>query len=274
MIFIPALLAPSENREKSYWFCFQNNRVMVYLDDRQAVLPLLHDLEELAIRPVRRQYLGTLDGVHCYSAELPLASSWPEGTSFLNLIELNRCVTEPLYRIAIYAHQVVAWDRDHQYCGSCGAKTEPVVTERAKKCAACGSIFFPRITPAIMVAILNGNKILLAKNKSFPSGFYSVLAGFVEPGERLEECIAREVAEEVGLEISNLRYFNSQPWPFPNSLMIAFIADYAAGEIRVDNREIIEAGWFAADELPKCPTGTLSVAGRLIDWFKNEYTTH
>lgn len=271
MAFVPGILAPTNERKQSYWFCFQSNKLMVYLQDRQAKLPLLEELEELTIKPVRRQYLGLLDGTHCYSAELPHTLAWPEGTAFLNLIELHACMSETLYKVAVYAHQTVAWDREHQYCGGCGAKTESVPEERAKKCGACGALYFPRITPAIMVAVLKDHKLLLAKNRSFPQGFYSVLAGFVEPGERLEECIIREVKEEVGLEITNLRYFNSQPWPFPNSLMIAFIADYAGGKLKVDNREIVEAGWFAANELPKCPTGTLSVAGRLIDWFRKEY---
>ena len=179
---------------------------------------------------------------------------------------------EDTYKAAVYAHQVAAWDKTHQFCGVCGSETSNIEGERAKKCPQCGHIMFPRISPAIMVAVIKDTQILLAKNRMFRQGFYSVLAGFVDPGEQLEECVSREVKEEVGINVNNLRYFGSQPWPFPNSLMIAFTADYESGDIAVDNKEIIEAGWYGADNLPKCPTGNLSVAGRLIDWFKENYS--
>jgi NAD+ diphosphatase len=118
----------------------------------------------------------------------------------------------------------------------------------------------------VIVAVIRGKRILLARARRFPPGFYSVLAGFVEPGETLEECVSREVREETGIEVKNLRYFASQPWPFPHSLMVAFTAEHAAGEITVDPSEIVEASWYSADALPHLPD-PITVARKLIDWF-------
>jgi NAD+ diphosphatase len=125
---------------------------------------------------------------------------------------------------------------------------------------------YPRLSPAIIVAVLKNKQVLLARNKRFKLPFYSVLAGFVEPGETIEECVQREIREEVGITVKNIRYFGSQPWPFPNSLMIAFVADYADGEITIDGSEIIDAAWFSKDDLPQIPP-TISIARQLIDWF-------
>ncbi|MEJ2041606.1 MAG: NAD(+) diphosphatase, partial [Desulfosarcinaceae bacterium] len=125
---------------------------------------------------------------------------------------------------------------------------------------------YPRLSPAIIVAVIRNDRILLARNKRFRAPFHSVLAGFVEPGETLEECEQREIGEVVGLAVKNIRYFGSQPWPFPNSLMVGFVAEYASGEITIDRKEIMEADWFPADALPRTPT-RISIAGRLIEWF-------
>jgi NAD+ diphosphatase len=138
--------------------------------------------------------------------------------------------------------------------------------ERAKVCTACGWVVFPRMSPAVIVAVTRGERILLARSPRFPEKFYSVLAGFVEPGESLEECVQREVKEEVGLELKHIRYVGSQPWPFPNSLMIGFTADYAGGEMTIDGLEIVEADWFRADDLPRIPPRP-TIARQLIDGF-------
>ena len=136
--------------------------------------------------------------------------------------------------------------------------------ELAMLCPACGLLAYPRISPAVMVLVRDGDQLLLGRSPHFKPGVFSALAGFVEPGETLEECAAREVREEVGVDIANLRYFQSQPWPFPNSLMVAFFADYAGGTITPDPNEIEEAGWFALDALPILPE-PISIARRLID---------
>ncbi len=175
--------------------------------------------------------------------------------------------------IAGRAIQLVAFDRTNQFCGQCGSRTVDQEHERAKRCPECGLIVYPRLSPAIIIAVtrrIEGRlHILLARNHRFPTGRFSVLAGYVEPGETLEECAAREVCEEVGIDLANIRYFGSQPWPFPNSLMIGFTAEYAGGEIKLEESELADARWFPADELPGMPP-PFTIARQLIDWFVQE----
>ena len=159
------------------------------------------------------------------------------------------------------------WDRTHQYCGRCGTKTIDAEGERAKRCPNCGLSNYPRLSPSIIVRINRGDEILMARAFRFPPGMYSVLAGFVEPGETLEEAVEREVWEEVRIRVKNIRYFGSQPWPFPHSLMLGFTAEYAGGEIEIDQVEIEDAGWYSAANLPQLPP-RLSIARRLIDDFR------
>ncbi|WP_319578288.1 NAD(+) diphosphatase [uncultured Methanospirillum sp.] len=149
--------------------------------------------------------------------------------------------------IASYAVQILDFYRSTAFCGVYGTKTNPVATERARICPSCSRIVYPRISPAIIILIKMGDEILLAHSPRFPSGFYSVIVGFNEPGENLEQTVRREVSEEVGIMVQNIRYFGSEPWPFPDSFMIGFVADYAEGEISVDKQEIDNAGWFTRD---------------------------
>jgi NAD+ diphosphatase len=156
------------------------------------------------------------------------------------------------------------WDRTHLYCGRCGTPTELKPSERARQCPNCGQVHYPRIAPAVMALVQRGDQLLLARSPHFVPGMYSALAGFVEPGESLEHCLVREVKEEVGIKVGNLRYFSSQPWPFPHSLMIAFNCDWVEGEITPDPSEIEAAGWFDLERLPVLPN-KISIARRLID---------
>jgi NAD+ diphosphatase len=142
----------------------------------------------------------------------------------------------------------------------------PKNDEVAKQCPQCGFVSFPRISPAIIVLVEHDGKALLARSPRFKEGLFSTLAGFVEPGETLENAVRREVKEEAGINVKNIRYFGSQPWPFPDSLMIGFTAEYACGEITVDNNEILDARWFSADNMPEIP-GKISISRALIDWF-------
>jgi NAD+ diphosphatase len=138
--------------------------------------------------------------------------------------------------------------------------------QRAKQCPQCKLVNYPRLSPSIIVAVRRGNELLLARSPRFPAGMYSVLAGFVEPGETLEQAVEREVQEEVGLTVKNICYFGSQPWPFPNSLMIGYRAEYAGGEIQIDRVEIEDAGWYTAEHLPAIPS-RISIARQLIEAF-------
>ena len=146
-----------------------------------------------------------------------------------------------------------------------GART-PWLVSVPESVAQCGLLQFPRLSPAIIVLVRRGERLLLARSRQTPPGMYSVLAGFVEPGETLEQAVEREVKEEVGISVSNIRYFGSQPWPFPHSLMIGFTAEHAEGELDIDRNEMEDAGWYSVDRLPMLPP-PISIARRLIDDF-------
>lgn len=231
-----------------------------------AQVPCCEGAPPLGIEPVRHQALGTLDRIPCYSAELPDDAVPPDGYSFAGLRRLFGLLDDTMLGIAVRAKQIVAWDQTHQFCGRCATPTHLADDERARVCPACGLTNFPRIAPAVIVAVTKGDELLLARAQRFPQGFYSVLAGFVEAGETLEECVRREIREEAGVEVKNIRYFGSQAWPFPHSLMIGFTAEYAGGEITPDPSEIADAGWFRPDRFPQIPE-KISIARSLIDWF-------
>jgi NAD+ diphosphatase len=226
----------------------------------------LSDLRELGLSPIRPQCLGKMNDRPCYAGELEDSKGISGPFSFMGLRSLFTRFEEDVIQAAGLANQLVQWTRNHHYCGRCGGLTETKADERARVCPQCGLINYPRLSPAVIVAVLKDHQILLAHSQRFPVKFYSVLAGFVEPGETLEVCVKREVLEEVGITVKNIRYFGSQPWPFPDSLMVGFTAEYADGDIRIDPSEITDAGWFSARELPPIPP-KISIARRLIDWF-------
>ncbi|MCU0587574.1 MAG: NAD(+) diphosphatase [Syntrophobacteraceae bacterium] len=267
MSFLPAVAPRREPGGPAWWLAFSGERLLARLAPSSATVPLLTDgLEAFGLHPVRTQFLGWLDQRPCFSAELPDDTVPPEGWTFQGLRRLFGVLEDDLYSVAVRAKQIVFWDRTHQYCGQCGISTLSMEDERARTCPSCGLASFPRLSPAVIVAVTRGDELLLARAQRFPQGFYSVLAGYVEPGETLEECVAREVREEVGIEVRNIRYFGSQSWPFPHSLMVAFTAEHAGGDIRPDPTEIADAGWFKRDGLPWIPE-KISIARRLIDWF-------
>jgi NAD+ diphosphatase len=170
------------------------------------------------------------------------------------------------FRSAGAARQRVEWFRTHRFCSRCATPTRPTPDASAMECAACGQMHFPRVAPAVIVLVQRGNEALLARSPHFVPGVYSTLAGFVEPGESLEECVHREIAEEVGVRVTNLRYFGSQPHPFPHSLMVGFVADWLEGELRLEPEEIEDARWFRRDRLPELPH-PMSIARALIEDF-------
>jgi NAD+ diphosphatase len=264
---------PEPNRrtdEPAWWFAFRNFELLVCIEGKILKVPCVSTPAELGVSPARAHYLGELDRRPCYGVELSTNSPLPAGTALMSLRQLFGHLDEGLFGMAGRALQIVEWDRTHRFCGRCGTPTHARTNERAKECPECGQLHFPRLSPAVIVLIERADRLLLARNHRFPSGMYSVIAGFVEPGETLEECVVREVREEVGIEIKDIRYFASQSWPFPHSLMIGFTALYAGGEIVVDETEIEEAGWFTVDALPQLP-GKISIARRLIDWFLKKH---
>ena len=182
---------------------------------------------------------------------------------FRDLRETMADADEAGYGLLSRGATLLHWHRQTAFCGACGHATELKSDETAKQCPACGGVFYPRIAPAIIVAIMRGDEILLAHGKHFAAGMYSLLAGFVEPGETLEAAVHREVFEEVGVKVDKIRYLGSQPWAFPDSLMTGFIAEYVSGEIKTDDIEIEDAGWYKLDALPVIPQ-TVSIAGKII----------
>jgi NAD+ diphosphatase len=205
-------------------------------------------------------YLGTLGDVDCWALALPDA---PPGWRRVPLRSAMMGFDATLSGLAGRAAQVLEWDRTHRHCGVCGTITQLRATERARVCPACEHIAYPRLSPAMMALVWRPGELLLARSPGFAAGRYSALAGFVEPGESLEECVHREVAEEVGVAVRDLRYYGSQSWPFPHSLMVAFTARWEGGDITPQADEIEDARWFPLDALPDIPP-RFSIAGHLI----------
>ncbi|TAN55155.1 MAG: NAD(+) diphosphatase, partial [Betaproteobacteria bacterium] len=221
-----------------------------------------HDLSGLEL--LRTLHLGQLEGTPCWAAEAPAQAAAPRGMQWEGLRTLFSVLQDAHFALAGRALQLVDWDRSHQFCGRCGAATAAKAEEHARVCPTCQLAAYPRIAPAVMALVRRGRELLLARGPHFPPGMYSALAGFVEPGETLEQCLAREVEEEVGVRVSRARYFASQPWPFPHSLMIAFVCEWERGELRPQAGEIEDAAWFDVLQLPQLPS-RISIARRLID---------
>lgn len=213
--------------------------------------------------------LGSIGDRACLAVDLDEVTV-TEPIRSIGLRELHGRVPEDQWGVASRAVQVVAWDRQHRYCGRCGTPTEPAAHERTRRCPKCGLSAYPRLTPAVIVLVTRGEheeRVLLAWSRRWTKPVYSLVAGFVEPGEDLEDAVAREVLEETAIQVIEIRYGGSQPWPFPSQLMVGFRARYAGGEIEVQQSELVEARWFTAAEAAQATTsrGGFSIAGRLID---------
>ncbi len=242
--------------KETLWFLFAEDRILVHSDTKK--IPSTHTLTL-----VRSIYLGTLEEKHLFAGEVLETENTP-GWTWISLRFLHGLMEEEHYAIAGRAASLLHWDRTHAYCGKCGSSTFSRSHERCKECSVCGHLSYPKMAPAIMALIKKEKKILLARSPHFPEKLYSVIAGFVDPGETLEQCVIREVFEEVGLQIKNLRYFGSQPGPLSHSLMIGFICDWESGDIQIDPSEIEDADWFDPSQLPMIPT-KISLARFLID---------
>lgn len=286
--FEPAIQPPETVAPDGLVFAFAERRLLVCTEpgdagaaagDPCARVLSLGELEALAARGrldvVRRQFLGWIGRRQVHSAELAAVDRERVGAAYglHGLRGLFGRLEEPLFWLAARAVQIVAWDRDHQFCGRCGAPTVAQAGERSRACSRCDLRHYPRLAPAVIVLIHDGDRLLLARSRHFPPGMYSTLAGFVEPGESLEQTIRREIREEVGVEVAEPRYFGSQPWPFPNSLMIGFLAAYAGGDLRFTEAdggdgEIEHAAWFPIDALPPVPP-RISIARAMIDAYQS-----
>jgi len=266
--YTPGFHPTTQGDRSERWFIFRKDLLLIKNTDEGPEVPDHTVLPLFTGSTAAPHYLGELDDACCYCMSAADDAEPPFGYEFHNLRALGSVIDEELFMLAGRASQILYWDKLSRYCGRCGAPTRMKEDERAKKCDACGNVIYPRISPAIIIAIIKDDQILLAHNKNFRPGLYSVLAGFMEPGEEFEDTALREVCEEVNIKIKNIRYFGSQSWPFPDSLMVGFLAEYESGEIVVDGHEIEHADWFYRDHLPEIPN-TVSISGRLIRWFRD-----
>ncbi|MBQ5940997.1 MULTISPECIES: NAD(+) diphosphatase [unclassified Massilia] len=244
-------------------FLFYQGRLLVREDS--LALPQAALLAQLGVPEANLQPLGLLGERYCQAGWLDEELVPPPGYGWRGLRSLFGEMDEQLVGLAARAAQVAEWARTHRFCGACGSGTVLAAGERCFKCVNCGHMAYPRISPAMMVLIRKGDAVLLAMHVASPTKRFVPLAGFLEAGESVEEAVHREVYEEVGLRVTNLRYFGSQSWPFPHSLMLAFTADYVDGEIRVDTSEIAEARWFGPDDEWPERVPHVSISSVLVD---------
>jgi NAD+ diphosphatase len=258
MPFTPAVQPDAPATESAWCFAFVEGQLLVPDVDGAGFVP--HRGQAFEPLHTTRHYLGQLDGLDCWALALTGA---PPGWRRTPLRAAMMQFGEPLMGVAGRAAQVLEWDRAHRFCGVCSTPTELQASERSRKCPACGHTAYPRLSPAMMVLVYREGQVLLARSPHYAPGVYSALAGFVEAGESLEECVHREVAEEVGVRVKNLRYYGSQSWPFPHSLMVAYSAEWVEGDIVKQEGEIEDAQWYALNALPKIPP-RFSISGHLI----------
>ena len=250
---------------KRYYFVFLKDALLLErLADGTYTIPLCEE-PPTAVNPWTTQLnITPLDGIEVktYAIDTPPDAALPLEPCALRQSYYK--LPQPLYLKAGKCAELLYWDRNTRFCGVCGG---PMAfhTDISKRCQHCGKEVWPQLAIAIIVRITRGaDEILMARARNFRSDFYGLIAGFVETGETLEEAVVREVKEETGLEVTNIRYFDSQPWPFPSGLMVGFTADYAGGTIHVQREELQNVAWFHRNHLPKLPE-KLSIARRLVD---------
>lgn len=256
-----------EESERDKFYLFNDNKLLVRAEKDKYSIPDKGSLEKENIDISYIQSLGAYRGVNCYSGEV---CTYPNGGKyeFVDLRQYSRIADEEEFLISAKAKILHNYIKDNKKCGVCGFEMEEKINEdKARYCPNCHNTVWPQTSPAIIVAVTKGDKLLLAHNKMFPEGMYSVIAGFVEMGETFEDCVRREVFEETGIKVHNIKYFGSQPWPFPNSMMIGFTAEYLEGNIKVDNIEIEDAAWFTKEDIPGKYRKSISISSKLIGWF-------
>jgi len=250
--------------DSAYIFHFKGQSLLLRNEDKGFTIPQKKDITLSSTEGI---YLFALNHVKCYL--IWEAPSTPDNTFIYQDITSSYTIHQAeLDWCTMVALQLKNWYEQNKYCGSCGTATEHKADERALVCPSCQAIKFPAISPAIIVAIQCEGQILLARGANFKAGYFSLVAGYVDIGESIEEAVHREVQEEVGIKIKNLRYYKSQPWPYSGSMMIGFLAEAEGKQaIKIDNVEIVEAGWFTKDDLPDYPP-MRSIGGEIIEKFR------
>ncbi len=270
MSFVPGMQQPEQIGESKWYFLFQNRKLLALKGEKGISIPRVNDPSNLPVSLGSLLYMGSLNGTHCFAGVIDPDLSLPENLSLHDLRSVYGLIDEDLFAVAGRALVLAHWDLSCKFCTQCGTPLDRRLNERAKFCALCDISYYPKLSPAIIVAVVKDDQILLARGAHFPIGRYSVIAGYVDIGETLEQCVRREVREEAGIEIKNISYFASLPWPCSDSLMVGFTAEYSSGSIQTDGVEITEAGWFRADALPEVP-GKVSLARKLVDWFIEQH---
>lgn len=239
--------------------------------------PLLKAAELARILPDEQwRYVADIDGQPVYSSRGGQWLHWLEEQldfSIINFRALLMDLGQEQFELIASASQLLTWEQEHSFCSRCGHKTRIHSEENAMCCDTCGYRQYPRINPCVIVLITRGDEVLLARNANFKSGYFSCIAGFIEPGETAEQAVHREVEEEVGVKVKNLRYSSSQSWPFPHSLMLGYICDYDSGDVCVDGIEIVEAHWGKLSDFPQRP-GNFAISGQLMDVFQEELNAY
>lgn len=257
-------------RERFYWFAFFKNNILVKHESDGCHIPLSDKSPLCEEKRLRIHNIATYNDVQCkaYFVDEEIADNLPEGYEFVELRASYDVIPVQEYKLAGKAWQILLWDINSKYCPRCGVETEQI-SPIGKKCPKCNQEFYPNISPAVIVRIHKGDSILLVRAKNFRGTFNGLVAGFVEAGESFEETVEREVMEETGLRVTNIRYFGSQSWPYPSGIMVGFIADYVSGEIKLQEEELTSAAFFTKDNLPEIPR-KLSIARKLIDAWLEE----
>jgi NAD+ diphosphatase len=270
--FEPSVKPLHKDSEGDYWFLFKGDKLIVLKEKGKIKIPRWNEIDKLNTSVYNIQSMGSYYNCNCKCGEI-IDDIDKESIELLDLRALSTLINEEIYLLASKANLLLNWLRTNQYCGVCGGEMykKDSQSERAMVCSNCGNTTWPRTSPAIIVAVTKEDRLLLAHNRFFPEGRYSVIAGFVEYGETFEDCVKREVYEEVGIKIKNIKYFGSQPWPYPNSMMVGFTAEYLDGDIRVDEEEILDANWFTKGEVLKLHNKSISIGSDLIEWFLNEF---
>ena len=262
--FIPCIQNKIKRDDTNIWLIFNKRKILITTGSNK--LPTEELLDDSILSVENQLYLGTYNDGGIIVVQVKNDEITVKETTYINILETYTLLGDELFSVILYGLHLINWHMTSFYCGVCGAKTIESDRERAKLCPVCNNFIYPTVSPAIIVAVTKGNSLLLGRSHPFPENFFSVLAGYVEPGETLEECVAREVMEETGIAVKNIQYFDNQPWGFSGSLMIGFTAEYESGNITVDKDELAEAYWFTKDTLPETPSKA-SISGSLIQWF-------
>lgn len=264
--FVPGKRTPAPQDRSGYWFLVQKEALLLPVGDGALALPSgrLPQPLEGHVRAV--VYLGIYEGHACWAAAVAADAPMPDGFRQESIVPRETRLTDDLLSLGGIALQALHWERMSRHCPCCGKPSVAIEGEWGRRCPECHAEHYPSLHPAVIVLVRDGERVVLTRKSFWPKNRYGLVAGFVDAGESLEEAVRREVLEEVGFQVTEIRYVASQYWPFPSQLMIGFTARYAGGELSVDREELEDARWFSVHALPDLPP-KLSIARYILDRF-------